>query len=136
VLGGRVPVPNVLGKRLQANALDFRGNRIVDLAKRPGLPVENLVRQLFFGFRNKGWPATQQLVEHDRKTVNVCAAVEAGGLAANLFGRHVGKRSGKPMPFLGQIFLTYGQTKIGDSRLTAPIEQNIRGLDVSMSQTL
>ena len=122
-----------LRHRLQADRLQITWDVVVDASRGPGLVVQDLVQE-HSRVAPKWELAGQEPVEDDAEGVNVAPAVDLVGLAAGLFGAHVG-RSAQHLAVLGHGDLTglaLGQAKVQQMWLSQRIEKDVRGFDVTV----
>ena len=76
---GGVTLGGSLRQRLQADPLELARDRIVDLARRSGLGMDDLLHDLLLRAAPERPAAAEQLVEHDADAEDVRAAVEPDG---------------------------------------------------------
>src|SRR5262249_37801474 len=81
------------GQCLQTNALQLPGNLVIDLPRRAGVGVNDLLKKVVLRRRFEGPAAGQQSIEDHAEAKNVAAAIDAVPLAAGLFRRKVSRRS-------------------------------------------
>ena len=139
VPSGGVPVGRSLAHRLQADAFQFLGDRVVDLARRAsfrrGDQVQQFVAGFVFvlGFGYKGSPPSQQFVEHHAQAEDVGTPIDSVPLATGLLRTHVGGSSCDPGTPAEILFLER-QSKVGKECVSRGINQDVARLDVSMDQ--
>ncbi len=134
---GRVAAGGRLGHGLQTDCLQVARRLVVKLARRPGLVVQHLQQQHPPVAPEWAFPG-QHLVEDNAQAVDVAAHVDLMGLAARLFGRHVGRRS-QHLAIERQrrlVGLALGQTEIHQVRPLLRVEHDVGGLDVAVDHAL
>ena len=91
VFGRRVAVGRPLGECLEADALQFLRNAVVDLPWRSGIQRRDLFQQFLLCFALEGAADDQQFVKHDAQREDIAAPVDAVAFATSLLGAHVGR---------------------------------------------
>ena len=98
-LAVRVPLGCPLRQRLQADPLQFLGDRVVDLAGWARLGRGDLLHDFSGANRPAEWSATgQQLVEDDAQAEDVGSPIDPVPFAPCLLGTHVGGVPAIPPP--------------------------------------
>ena len=128
-----------LGRVLLDRFLDDGAQRLRDGSRqRRRLRVDHFLQELEIGRAAERSVACEQLVEHDAEREDVAARVELA--TRGLLGRHVGDRaehdagtrrlriSRLARGLLGR----FGETEVGELRVTALTHEDVRGLDVAM----
>lgn len=135
VQGGLIALRGALGQRLQTDALQLAGDRLVELPQRTRLARRDLLQQFADAVAAKRPPAREEFVADDAEAEDVAAAVNPVALAARLFGTHVHRRASQASVF-AEVLLTQNQSEVGHIGLADDVEQNVGGFDVAMHQPL
>ncbi len=93
VASRRVTVVEPLGHRLQADALDVRGDGLVQLPRRLRLVLLRLPQMLSEDCGLERQPAAEHAVQDHAQGVNVGPAIDPVALAGGLLGGHVERRA-------------------------------------------
>ena len=136
---GCVSLGRSLRHRLQTDAFQFPGDRVVDLARRAGFRRGDQVQQfvasfvLVLGFGNERSSPGQQFVEDHAQAEDVGSPINAVPFAPGLLGTHVGGRSSDPAPLPKSSSLS-ASPKSATNALARSVDQNVGGLDVPVDQ--
>ena len=95
-LAVRVPLGRPLRQRLQADAFQFLGDRVVDLARRASLGGGDLLDDFQVRITSERSATGQQLVEDDAQAEDVGSPIDPVTFAPGLLGTHVGRSSSDP----------------------------------------
>ena len=114
------------------------GHAYVDSARLPRLRVQNQPDSFKGCPPSKRWMASEQLVKHGAKSVDICRASDARVISHRLFRRHV---AGSAQNFHrardGTLcFDEPCQPEIGEMRFAFCVEQDVSGFDVSMEDAV
>ena len=108
--------------RLQADAFQFLGDRVIDLARRAGFrrgdQVQQFVASFVFvlGFGDERSSPGQQLVENHAQAEDVRATIDSMPLATSLLGTHV-RRSSRNPATPAEVLVLECKTEVGNERL-------------------
>ena len=135
VLGHRrralVAQVGVLVHGLEADGLEVGGNLPVQLARRPGLLVEDLRDDLVAPLTVERRMQRQRLVEGGAEGVDVRAVVERGAPGGDLLGRHVDRRAHELAGDGHARLLEHArEAEVVDAHPPVRREEEVRGLDV------
>ena len=137
-LGRGVALGGFLFEALQADRCKVAIYFWISEARLSRLGVQNQPDGFIGCSASKRWMASEQLVKHCAKSVNIRGACELRVISHRLFRRHV---TGRAQNFhrardsalrLDQP----GQPEIGEMRFAFCVEQNVSGLDVSMQDAV
>ena len=130
--GGQVPLGHRPRQAAQADSLQLRLDAGVVHPKRPGIAVEDLLKNLVLVAARKRQLAGQSSVQDNTDRPDVSAAVETVGLPSHLLRRHVGECPRDfDLPLLLDL-LVDGQAEVADMRLILEVEKNVRRLEVTV----
>ncbi len=135
VAHGRVALGGPSRQGLQADPLELRRDRVVDLPRRAGLTGDDLEHHLLTRAASKRQPAGQQFVENDRQAEDVGSAVDQMTLAAGLLGTHV-VGGAHDVRALADVFFLESQPEVGQTGDAAGVDQDVGRLDVAMEQVV
>ena len=117
----------------QDHALDERVQLLHELRRGRRRALIAQARHLFDGGSVERTLAGEYFVEYKAERVKI--AFRRHFSACELFGRHVGGRAGARVgafDFRGQA----GETEIRDAHATAPVQHDVRGLQVTMNDAV
>ena len=126
---------------LQADAFQFLGDRVVDLARRAGFrrgdQVHHFVASFVFvsALAMNGLSPGQQFVEDHAQAEDVGSPIDPVPFATGLLRTHVGGCPSDPAT-LAEVLVLERKTEIGNERLSRSIDQDVGGLDVPVDQAL
>ena len=121
------------GHRLEANPFELPGNRVIDLARRARIGGDDLVQQLRPRLRPERPSSGEQLIENNAQAEDVGPSVDPVPFAACLLRTHVRRRAGD-LGACAEILVAERQAKVGHTRPSPAVDQDIRRLDVPMDQ--
>ena len=133
VPGVGVAIGGAFGKRLQANALQFLGNRRVDAPRRRRIFPQHLFEQRVVRFRHERPLAGEQFVEHDAQAEDVRACVDPMRFAPRLLGTHIAGRTREAAP-VARVPFGQRQSEVDDIGAAERVQQDVRRLHVAMHQ--
>ena len=121
-----------MASALRQMRLQLFGDRVIRLARRPGLIGRDLPED-FHGVALERTPARQQLIEDHAEAEDVGAAIDAVPLAIGLLGTHVGGCAAGAAAF-AVILLPERQAEIAEVGRAGQVDQDVAGLHIAMDQ--
>ena len=126
-------IGGALGHGLQADAVQFARNGVVDLARRARIAALDQFAQ-FVAVPALEWPAAgQQFVQHRAQAIHIRAGIDEMPLPARLLGAHIGQRAGIRWP-AAEILVAQGQSEVGDDGPPLRFEQDVTRFDIAMNE--
>ena len=117
-----------------ADAVQFLGDRVVDLARWSSLHLGHLLDDFWKSITPK-WPSPRdEFVENHAQAEDVGSPIDQVTLTPGLFRTHISGCSSHSGT-LAEVFVSESETEVSNERFTRRVDQDIGGLDVSVDQS-
>ena len=126
-------IPDSFGHRLQTDLFQFRRNIRNNLSEWLRIVFPNLAQQLSRAGRTERQFATQQMVEHHPKAIDIRTTVDAMSATGSLFRRHV---AGSSRNHSGKLAFALAvadcEAEVNEDRLIVPEHHDVGRLEIAM----